>query len=150
MIQTTSLHDFVYDTDKTKLNIPYIQASLSKTYWAEGIPESVVVKSIDNAMCIGIYCDNRQVGFARLITDYATFAYLADVFVDEAYRGRGASKGLMQFILSQDFIPGLRRILLATLDAHGLYRQFGFQRLLRPDRYMEIHQPDIYTKGHGA
>jgi GNAT superfamily N-acetyltransferase len=97
-------------------------------------------------LCIGIYYDDHQVGFARLITDFATFAYLGDVFVDEQYRGKGLSKALMQFILSFEFINGLRRIILATSDAHGLYEQFGFQSLKRPDRYMEIHHPDVYIR----
>jgi GNAT superfamily N-acetyltransferase len=144
MIKESTLNEFLYSTDKAKLDVPYIHEFLKKTYWAKEVPESVVKNSIENSLCVGIYHDDQQVGFARLITDYATFAYLADVFVDEKYRGRGVSKRLMQFILSFKFMNGLRRIMLATRDAHGLYKQFGFQLLQRPDRYMEIHHPDVY------
>lgn len=144
MIKESTLNEFLYSTDKAKLDTPYIHEFLKKSYWAKEIPEAVMINSIENSLCIGIYHNDQQVGFARLITDYATFAYLGDVFVDEKYRGRGVSKGLMQFILSFEFINGLRRILLVTSDAHGLYKQFGFQLLQRPDRYMEIHHPDVY------
>jgi GNAT superfamily N-acetyltransferase len=144
MIKESTLNEFLYSTDKAKLDAPYIHEFLKKSYWAKEISETVVKNSIGNSLCVGIYHHNQQVGFARLITDYATFAYLADVFVDEKYRGRGVSKGLMQFILSFEFLHGLRRIMLATWDAHGLYKQFGFQLLQRPDRYMEIHHPDVY------
>lgn len=146
MVKESTVNDFLYSTDKEKLDIPYVHGFLTKSYWAKEISVALVEKSIENSLCIGIYRDNKQVGFARLVTDFATFAYLADVFVDEKFRGRGASKGLMQFILSLDFLGGLRRVLLATRDAHGLYKQFGFHLLQRPDRYMEIHQPDIYSK----
>ena|SRR5688572_7741938 len=144
MIKESILNEFLYSTNKSKLNIPYIHEFLKNSYWAKAVPEIVVKNSIENSLCVGIYRQDQQVGFARLVTDYATFAYLADVFVDEKYRGRGVSKGLMQFIFSFEFLPGLRRIMLATRDAHGLYEQFGFRLLQRPDRYMEIHHPDVY------
>ena len=150
MIKESMFNEFLYSTDKAKLAIPYIHEFLEHSYWAKGIPQSVVETSIENSLCIGIYHDSRQIGFARLITDYATFAYLADVFVDEKYRGKGVSKALMQFILSFGFCNGLRRIMLATWDAHGLYNQFGFQPLQRPDRYMEIHHPDVYLSSNTA
>src|SRR5688572_5729882 len=143
MIKELTLNEFLYSTDKAKLDVPYIHEFLKKSYWAKEVPVAVVKNAIENSLCVGIY-RHEQVGFARLITDYATFAYLADVFVDEKYRGRGVSKGLMLFILSFEFLPGLRRIMLATRDAHGLYEQFGFRLLQRPDRYMEIHHPDVY------
>jgi GNAT superfamily N-acetyltransferase len=145
MIKESTTNEFLYTTDKGKLDTHYIHEFLKKSYWAKDIPEAVVKKSIENSLCVGIYHSDQQVGFARLITDYATFAYLADVFVDENYRGRGASKGLMQFILSFEFMGGLRRIILATRDAHDLYKQFGFQLLQRPERYMEIHHLDVYS-----
>jgi len=145
MIQESPLNEFLYSTDKAKLDISYVHSFLTGSYWAKEISEGLVKKSIENSLCIGIYHNSRQVGFARLITDLATFAYLADVFVDEEYRGRGAAKGLMQFILSFDFMSGLRRVILATRDAHDLYEQFGFQLLQRPDRFMEIHHPNIYS-----
>jgi GNAT superfamily N-acetyltransferase len=97
-------------------------------------------------LSIGIYKESKQIGFARVITDFSTFAYLADVFVDEAFRGRGVSKKLMNFIFSFEEFGKLRRFILATSDAHGLYSQFGFRALKSPDRFMEIHQPDIYKK----
>ncbi|MEJ7643617.1 MAG: GNAT family N-acetyltransferase [Chryseolinea sp.] len=144
MIKESTVNEFCYSTDKAKLDIPYIHRFLKTSYWANGISEAVVKNSIENSLCVGIYHRDQQVGFARLITDYSTFAYLGDVFVDEKYRGKSMSKGLMQFISSFEFLSGLRRILLATRDAHGLYEQFGFQLLQRPDRYMEIHHPNIY------
>ena len=146
MIKEVNHNEFLYSTDKAKLHLPYIHGFLKNSYWAKDISKEIVEKSIDNSVCIGIYHNERQVGFARLITDFATFAYLADVFVDEMYRGKGISKSLMNFILSFDFFHGLRRILLATLDAHLLYKQFGFQSLERPDRYMEIQRKDMYSK----
>ncbi|MEJ0033213.1 MAG: GNAT family N-acetyltransferase [Bacteroidota bacterium] len=146
MIKESTLNNFLYSTDKAKLDVRYVHDFLKRSYWAKAISEAVVKESIENSLCIGIYHLGQQVGFARVITDFATFAYLADVFVDEKYRGQGISKGLMQFILSFQFVSGLRRILLATRDAHGLYEQYGFQQLQRPDRYMEIHQPDVYLK----
>jgi GNAT superfamily N-acetyltransferase len=96
-------------------------------------------------LSIGIYKGLQQVGFARVVIDYSTFGYLADVFIDEAYRGRGLSKKLMDFIFTFEFVPVLRRFLLATRDAHGLYQQFSFKALQKPDRFMEIHQPDVYA-----
>lgn len=150
MTKESTLNGFLYSTDKSKLDVSYVHQFLTNSYWAKEISEALVRKSIDNSLCVGIYHAGQQVGFARLITDFTTFAYLADVFVDEKYRGRGVSKGLMQFILSLEFIGGLRRMILATRDAHGLYNQFGFQLLQRPDRYMEIHQPDIYIKSNFA
>jgi len=146
MIAESIINEFLYSTDKAKLDVACIHNFLKKSYWAKGVPADVIKKSIDNSLCFGVYRHEQQVGFARLITDYATFAYLADVFVDEKYRGRGVSKGLMQFILSLEFIGGLRRLMLATLDAHGLYQQFGFKPLQHPDRFLEVHRPDIYSK----
>lgn len=137
---------FLFSTDKSKLNLTYIHQFLTNSYWAKGIPIDLVGQSIKNALCFGIYEDNKQIGFARVITDYTTFAYLADVFVDEAYRGRDLSKTLMTFILSFEEFRMLRRFILATRDAHGLYAQFGFTPLKAPDRFMELHQPDVYQK----
>ncbi len=114
-------------TDPSRFDVPMIHNFLRNSYWAANVPLSVVQKSIDNALCFAIFEDDRQVGFARVITDRATFAYLADVFVLETHRGRGLSKWLMACMLAHPDLQGLRRWMLATRDAHGLYRQFGFE-----------------------
>jgi N-acetylglutamate synthase-like GNAT family acetyltransferase len=136
--------EFIISTDKSKLDIPYIRDFLSKSYWAENIPVDTVQRSIEGSLCFGVYYQNKQIGFARLITDSATFAYLADVFIDEAYRGNGLSKWLMETIMDQANSFGLRRFMLATRDAHDLYRKYGFKDLVNADRWMEIAKPGIY------
>ncbi|MBI2731291.1 MAG: GNAT family N-acetyltransferase [Sphingobacteriales bacterium] len=144
---------YAITTDTTFFNIEYIHNFLTHSYWAENIPIETVQKSINNSLCFGVFHigrqtlpAGRQVGFARMITDKATFAYLADVFIDEAYRGKGLSKWLMEEIIKHPDLQGLRRIMLATHDAHGLYAQYGFVPLTFADRWMHIHQPDIYKK----
>ncbi len=138
---------FIISTDKTRLDINYIHEYLAnQSYWAENIPLPIVKKSIEGSLCFGIYAGENQIGFARVITDLACFAYLADVFVDENYRGLGLSKWLMQIILTHPDLQGLRRFLLATRDAHGLYEQFGFSLLSFPEKWMHIHNPDVYKK----
>jgi GNAT superfamily N-acetyltransferase len=136
---------FVISTDPARLDLAVIHGFLTSSYWARGIPLATVQAAIDHSLPFGIYDRARQVGFARVITDTATFAYLADVFVLESHRGRGLSKWLMQCIMAHPDLQGLRRWMLATRDAHGLYRQAGFQALKAPDRWMEIHDPDVYT-----
>jgi GNAT superfamily N-acetyltransferase len=131
-------------TDKTEINLPYVHGFLSHSYWAQNIPADVVRRSVEGSLCFGMYYQQAQIGFARVITDEATFAYLADVFIDEQHRGRGLSKWLMEAILSYPGLQGLRRFLLATRNAHGLYRQFGFTPLTFTDSWMQIHQPDVY------
>jgi len=132
-------------TDKTKLDIPLIHNYLSKeSYWAQNIPLQIVECSIENSLCFGVYLDDKQIGFARIISDYATFAYLADVFILPAYRKKGVSKKLMEFIKEHHSLQGLRRWMLATADAHGLYKQFGFTELAHPERMMEISKVGIY------
>lgn len=139
MIYEKQIGDYTYSTDKDKLDLNYIHHFLSKeSYWAKNIPIDIVRKSIEGSFCFGIYNGNQQIGFARVITDYATFGYLADVFVDEKYRGKGLSKNLMQFIMDNETIKGLRRFMLATLDAHGLYEQYGFMKLEGDKRLMGI------------
>ncbi len=135
---------FTISADKSLLDIAYVHANLSRSYWAEGIPLETVQKSIDGAMCFGVYKGQQQVGFARLITDQATFGYLADVFVEENMRGQGIGKMLMQHIMGLDFMPTLRSTLLGTRDAHSLYAQFGFAPLKIPERFMQIARPGIY------
>lgn len=138
---------FIISTDKSRLNVGYIHDYLANhSYWANNIPVTVVKKSIEGSLCFGIYTDEQQIGFARVITDMACFAYLADVFVDETYRGLGLSKWLLQVILAHPDLQGLRRFLLTTRDAHGLYEQFGFSLLSFPEKWMHIHYPDVYKK----
>ncbi|WNJ97693.1 GNAT family N-acetyltransferase [Vibrio ruber] len=140
------MQGYYISADKKALNFDVIYAYLSKSYWSEGIPESVLRKAIENACCFGVYLDSgEQVGFARVITDYATFAYLADVFILEAHRGKGLSKWLMATILETPDLQGLRRFLLTTKDAHGLYAQYGFAPVEHPERLMHIWYPDIYS-----
>lgn len=133
-------------TDKERLDISYIHGFLSHCYWAENIPVATVRRSIDGSLCFGVYETDRQVGFARVITDKATFGYLADVFIDEQYRGRGLSKWLMETIMAHPDLQGFRRFVLATRDAHGLYAQFGFTPLTFTDRWMNIYKPDLYKQ----
>lgn len=141
--------DYLFSTDKSLLDVVYIHKFLSeKSYWALGIPVHIVQKSIDNSLCIGIYKDSRQVGFGRVITDYITFGYLADVFIDEEQRGKGLSKKLMTFIQTFPELKMFRRLVLATRDAHGLYAQFGFKPLKTPESFMEILNPDVYKTLH--
>jgi GNAT superfamily N-acetyltransferase len=125
-------------TDPSRLQLDAIHAYLTRSYWSPGIPKDVVARGIANSMCFGIYFGDAQVGFARVITDKATFAYLADVYVLEAHRGQGLSKRLVEHILAHAELQGLRRFMLATADAHGLYAQFGFKPMLKPDNMMEI------------
>lgn len=135
---------FTISTDHTKLNIPYIHQFLIRSYWAEEIPIEIVIKSIEGSVCFGLYENHRQIGFARVVTDKATFGYLADVFVDEEYRSRGLSKWLMEVIMTHPELQGFRSWMLGTKDAHGLYAQFGFTPLNQPERIMRKNVPNIY------
>ncbi|WP_316794377.1 GNAT family N-acetyltransferase [Pedobacter frigoris] len=136
---------FIFSDDTQKIDSVAVHHYLSnQSYWAENIPLDVVKKSIENSLCFGIYKDTRQIGFARWITDKATFAYLADVYVDEIYRGQGLSKKLMSLMLFHKDLQGLRRYMLATQDAHGLYAQFGFKPIDHPDRLMAVVIKDAY------
>ena len=126
------------------MDIDLIHSFLTRSYWAEGISTEIVRRSIEGALCFGVFENDKQVGFARMITDKATFAYLADVFIIEEYRGLGLSKWLMEFIMSYPDLQGLRRMILATRDAHELYKKFGFTSLNNVDRWMHIHYPDVY------
>lgn len=138
--------DYHISTEKDKINVDYVHGFLSQSYWAENIPVEIVRRSIEGSLCFAVFYGNEQIGFARVITDEATFAYLADVFIDERFRGRGLSKWLMEIIMAYPSLQGLRRFLLATRDAHGLYRQFGFAPLTFVDRWMQIHQPNVYKE----
>jgi GNAT superfamily N-acetyltransferase len=131
-------------TDRARLDVPLIHEFLRSSYWSPGVPREVVERSIRNSLCFGAFQGGRQVGFARVVSDFATVAYLADVFVLPEHRGRGVSKVLVRAVVDHPDLQGLRRFLLATRDAHGLYARFGFQPLARPDLFMTIHRPDVY------
>jgi GNAT superfamily N-acetyltransferase len=133
-------------TDRSELDVPLIYRFLSEqSTWAVGISRAVVDRAIENSLCFGGYVDGRQVAFARVITDYATFGNLVDVFVIPEFRGRGYSKEIMQAVMAHPSLKGLRRFMLATGDAHGLYAQFGFAPPQRPETLMERYFPNIYV-----
>ena len=133
--------------DKTALDVPMLHQYLSReSTWAIGMPLALLERAIANSLCFGGYLDGRQVAFARVITDSATFANLVDVFVLPAFRGRGYSKQLVEAIVGHPDLQGLRRFTLATADAHGLYARYGFTPPSRPQTLMERYVPDIYTR----
>jgi GNAT superfamily N-acetyltransferase len=129
--------EYLVSTDRSLLDLQVIHGYLSTSYWAAGVPEEVVGQSIENSLNFGVYRGEEQVGFARVVTDRATFAYLADVFVLEAHRGQGLGKWLVEVVLSHPDLQGLRRWMLATRDAHDLYRRYAFTELARPAIFME-------------
>ncbi|MFT0860157.1 GNAT family N-acetyltransferase [Ancylobacter sp. G4_0304] len=131
-------------TDKARLDLDVIHGFLSESYWSPGIPRTVVARALAHSLCFGLYHGEGQVGLARVVTDTASFALLADVFVLKEHRGKGLSKALMQRVIDHEDLQGLRRLLLLTSDAHGLYRQFGFEEIGNPWRFMEILRPDNY------
>ena len=132
-------------TDPERLDVKAIHAFLSTAYWSPGIPLDVVQRAVANSVCVGAYKAGAQVGFARMVTDKATFAYLADVYVLEAHRGQGLAKRMVGTLLQLPELQGLRRMMLATRDAHDLYAHFGFKPLANPARFMERHHPDVYA-----
>ena len=138
---------FTVTCDPAKMDRAVIAGFLASSYWAKGIPPATVEKSLEHSLCFALLDGNRQVGFARVISDHATIAFLNDVFVLPEYRGRGLSKWLMECISSHSELQGLRRWLLATRDAHGLYEKFGFTSLKRPEIFMERHNPNVYGVG---
>lgn len=139
---------FLVSTDPARLDVDLIHNFLTNCYWAKGIPKDVVARSIEHSLCFGIYDESvsspAQVGFARVISDFSTIAYLGDVFVLESHRGRGLGKWLMECIMQHPALQGLRRWILLTRDAHELYSRVGFTPLKAPERYMELHSPDVY------
>jgi hypothetical protein len=161
---------FLVSTDRSRLDLDVIHTFLAHSYWAKGIPREVVERSIEHSLCFGIYDPSKedgpssfrnkrekkdgatragrngapQVGFARVVSDFATVAYLGDVFILESHRGLGLGKFLMECITQHPALQGLRRWILLTRDAHGLYSQFGFTPLKIPERYMELHRPNVY------
>ena len=146
MAQEWRLGEYIISTDKHRLDLRIIHSFLTRSYWAEGIPFEIVKKSIEHSLNFGVYKAGEQVGFARVITDYATYAYIGDVFILEDFRGQGLSIWLMQVIADYPELQGLRRWSLLTSDAHELYRKTGFQELQNPKLYMEKAIPDIYKR----
>lgn len=138
--------DTVISTDKSKLDVGLIHDFLRHSYWAEDIPLAIVQKSIANSLCFGIYADTSQVGFARVVTDYATFGYVADVFIIPEKRHQGLGKKLMAYIMDFPALQGLRRWHLLTRDAQNLYRQVGFDTPSNPEHHMELRNPGLYKK----
>jgi GNAT superfamily N-acetyltransferase len=137
--------EFIISTDKSRLQIEVIQKFLTEdSYWARNRTPEQTRMAIENSLCFGLYFENKQIGFARVVSDFATFAYLGDVFVLEEFRGRGLSKWLMEVMISHPHLQNLRRWILATKDAHGLYEQFGFHGLKFPERWMELPAPNAY------
>jgi GNAT superfamily N-acetyltransferase len=139
--------EFLITTDQGRLNVNLIHDFLTNCYWAKGISRDIVVRSIESSLCFGIYHKEAQVGFARVVSDFATVAYLGDVFVLESHRGRGLSKWMMECIVQHPALQNLRRWILLTRDAHGLYAKLGFTPLKAPERYMELHNPHPYDGG---
>ena len=137
---------YTISTDRNKLDIDVIHGYLTGSYWAKEIPKNIVAKCIKNSLCFGIYYGENQVGFARVISDFARIAYLADVFVLESHQGKGLSKWLIEKICLHPELQGLSRFMLGTRDAHGLYEKFGFRALSNPEMMMEKVFPDIYKK----
>ncbi len=129
--------NFIISTDPARLDIDVIHSYLSQSYWARGIPKEVVIKSIENSLCFGLFHQGKQIGFARVITDYTSHAYLCDVFVLEEYRGKGLGIWLVECVISYPSIQGVRRLLLATADAQEFYRKCGFESLNAPEQWME-------------
>jgi GNAT superfamily N-acetyltransferase len=144
MIESWERGDYLISTDRSRLDVELIHNFISNTsYWGHGRTLEVVERSLDNSLNFGLYNNNEQVGFARVVTDYATFAWIADVFVVPEHRGRGLSKWLMEVMLSHERLQGFRRWVLATKDAHSLYERFGFIALHRPERWMERPDPNM-------
>jgi N-acetylglutamate synthase-like GNAT family acetyltransferase len=138
--------EFSITCDPDKQDVEVIHGFLSRSYWSKGIPEDTVKRSMDGSLCFALLHKGRQVGFARVISDFATIAYLGDVFVLEEYRGQGLSKWLMECVNAHPRLQGLRRWMLATSDAHGLYEKFGFTALSKPQLFMERHNPNVYSQ----
>lgn len=138
--------EFTLSSDPADQQPEEVHAYLTRSYWAEGIPFEVVRKSMEHALCFGIFHHGRQVAFARVISDEATFAYLADVYVLEEYRGRGLATWMLDAVMADPRLQGLRRFTLATRDAHGLYARYGFRPPELPQSLMEIRRQGLYKQ----
>jgi len=146
-----SRHDAALEitTDPARIDLDAVHAYISRSYWAEGIPKDLLAKAIAGSLCFSLFDGDEQVGFARVVTDRATFAYLCDVYVLEAYQGRGHGTRLMEKVVAHPDLAGLRRVVLVTRDAHRLYERFAFVPLAHPERYMEIARHGIYKTRSG-
>jgi GNAT superfamily N-acetyltransferase len=136
--------DYEISSDPARLDVDAIHAFLTTSYWCPGIPKDVIARAITGSLCFGLYHSDAQVGFARVVTDEATYAYLCDVYVLEEHRGHGLGKWMMQAVMAHPSLQGLRRFTLVTRDAHKLYEGFGFKPLAKPEGHMEIHRPNAY------
>lgn len=139
--------NYSIDDHREKTNLEFVHHELNHSYWAKGIPFEIVKRSVENSICFNVFFHEHQVGFARVITDKSTFAYLCDVFINEQHQRKGLGKALMKFIIEHPDLQGLRRFTLGTKDAHGLYEKFGFTTPRFPERQMEIGKPGIYEQG---
>lgn len=136
---------YTISTELSRIDLDAAHAFLSATYWAAGIPKATLKRALEGSLCFGLFApDGSQVGFARVVTDRATFAYLADVYVLDAHRGHGLARWLVEVIQGHPELQGLRRWMLATRDAHGLYQKLGYRPLAAPERFMERHFPEVY------
>jgi GNAT superfamily N-acetyltransferase len=142
--------DFTITDRREDLDMEAVHSFLRESYWAQGIPRGLLEKAVANSICFGVYRSAQQIGFGRVVTDLATFAYLSDIFMVQAYRGRGLGQWLVSCMLGYPELQGLRRWLLATRDAHGLYGKKGFAALRKPEWFMEINDPDIYLRNPGS
>ena len=138
--------EYTISTDKARLDLGVIHGFLNTSYWAAGRSIETIQRSIENSLAFGVYKGDQQIGFARVITDYATFAWIADVFILDSFQGQGLGNWLMEVIITHPELQGFRRWVLATKDAHELYRKFGFTELTRPERWMERHDPNTQEK----
>lgn len=146
MDQTWERGAYTLSTERSRLDVDVIHGFLSNSYWAQDIPRALVERSLEHSLPFGVYHGTRQVGFARVISDYSTFAYIGDVFIIEEYRGKGLSKWLVEMIVGHPELQGLRRWMLLTRDAHGLYQKVGFVPSRTPERLMERYFPDVYQR----
>src|SRR5262245_17031516 len=136
--------NWTISTDPARQDVDAIHAFLVRAYWSEQIPRDVVERAVRNSLCFGLFEGEAQIGLARVVTDYATFAYLCDVYVLESHRGHSLGKWLIKCVMAHPLLQGLRRFNLVTHDAHGLYAPHGFKPLTKPENHMERHKPDIY------
>jgi len=138
--------DYLMSTDPAKLDAEAVHAFLTTAYWCQGISLGLLKKALANSLCFGIYHKGRQVGLSRVVTDYATYAYLCDVYVLEEHRGKGLGHWMVECVMTHPELQNLRRFTLATRDAHGIYAAFGFTSPKAPERQMERHDPDVYMR----